>query len=119
DALDAVHVAGSDRVQRRQFARLTFALETFADRLQHLVRTPQSARRADAEHVAGANECRSLIRRDHLLHWMPPMSISATRTNEPERHASATAMAAASDRTPSSPVAAGSPVPCSAAQNLA
>ena len=119
DALDAVHVAGGDRMQHGQPPRLAFVIEALAERPQHLVGTAEPARRADGHDVVRADERGRLRRRDDLPHAAPRRSTCGTRTREPVRHASATAMAAARERTPSSPVAAGLPAPRSAAQKAA
>ena len=42
DTLDAAHVAGGDRVQRRQIARMALAIEALADRLQHQIRAAEA-----------------------------------------------------------------------------
>ena len=44
DALDAAHVAGGDRMQRGEVARMAVGVEALADRRQHGVGTAEAAR---------------------------------------------------------------------------
>ena len=105
DALDAVHVAGGDRMQRRQVARVALGVEARADRGQHRVRAAEPARGADRDHRAVGDQRRRRLRprRSSKCHRSEPLVVDAHRASG-LRAASRTAIATASDFTPSSPV---------------
>ena len=67
DALHAIHVAGRDRREDREAARLLFRAITLADRLQHEVRAIQPGRRADRHHRIVGNELGRIGRGDDFL----------------------------------------------------
>lgn len=109
-ALDAAHVAGGYRMQRRQIARVSGRLEALADRLQHQVRAAKPAGGGDRNDCAVRNQAGSVRKRNMFARHahQSPVSIS---TAPPVAAALTTARPVASDQTPSSPLADGRPLP--------
>ena len=118
DALDAVHVAGGDRVDGGQVARVAGRGEALADGGQHGVGAAEAARRADRDDGAVGDQAAASAAERTCARAIGSAQLRLDRDQRGSRSAALrTAIAVASDHTPSSPVAAGSPSPRTAAWN--
>ena len=66
DALDPVHVAGGDRMERGQVARVALCVEARADRGQHPVRAAEPGGGGDRDHGPVRDPRRRRLGRDDL-----------------------------------------------------
>src|SRR5690606_20877872 len=101
---------GGDRMQGSEVARMALAVEAVADRPQHQVGAAEAGGRRDGNDHPVLDERGGLSGGDELGHAISP-SFGSMATARPDFADCSAASAAASDQTPSSPVADGAPSP--------
>src|SRR5579859_1475847 len=113
DAADAVHVAGGYRMQRGEIARMAFRGKAIAECREHLVGAAEPTGGTHGDDVCVPDQLCGLLGGNQLVHVRLAVMRYWFRTavRRPVWLASSTASAVASERTPSSPVAAGGPSP--------
>ena len=116
DALDAVHVAGGDRVDGGEVAGVAGAGEALADGGEHRVGAAEAARGADGD-VAPSGISAAASAAERTLARAMGSASHRDLDRAAARRGVAHRQAVARDQRPSSPVAAGSPSPRTAAWN--